>query len=99
MNWTLEVVTVPVSDVAPAKAFYAEQLGFNVDHDTRVSEGIRVVQLTPPGSGCVDRLRRGDRPGHATGFPQGLAAGRFRHPRGILEMPCWSSIPGVRLVD
>ncbi len=52
MNWTLEVVWVPVSDVDCAKAFYAEQLGFNVDHDVRVSEGNRIVQLTPPGSGC-----------------------------------------------
>ncbi len=52
MNWTLEVVWVPVSDVDRAKAFYAEQLGFNVDHDTQVSEGNRIVQLTPPGSGC-----------------------------------------------
>ena len=52
MNWTLEVVVVPVSDVERAKAFYAEQLGFAVDHDTKVSEGNRIVQLTPPGSGC-----------------------------------------------
>ena len=52
MNWTLEVVWVPVSDVDRAKVFYAEQLGFNVDHDIQVSEGNRIVQLTPPGSGC-----------------------------------------------
>jgi catechol 2,3-dioxygenase-like lactoylglutathione lyase family enzyme len=52
MDWTLEVVVVPVSDVDRAKAFYAEQLGFNVDHDTKISEGKRIVQLTPPGSGC-----------------------------------------------
>ncbi|MBC6457466.1 VOC family protein [Actinomadura sp. HBU206391] len=52
MNWTLEVVVVPVSDVDRAKAFYAEQLGFNVDHDTRVNDETRFVQLTPPGSGC-----------------------------------------------
>jgi catechol 2,3-dioxygenase-like lactoylglutathione lyase family enzyme len=52
MNWTLEVVVVPVSDVDRAKAFYAEQLGFHVDHDTKVGEGMRIVQLTPPGSGC-----------------------------------------------
>src|SRR3954451_17737145 len=52
MNWTLEVVWVPVSDVDRAKAFYAEQLGFNVDHDVEVSDGNRIVQLTPPGSGC-----------------------------------------------
>ncbi|MGK5554896.1 SRPBCC domain-containing protein [Actinomadura kijaniata] len=52
MNWTLEVVVVPVSDVDRAKEFYADRLGFAVDHDTRVGEGTRVVQLTPPGSGC-----------------------------------------------
>jgi catechol 2,3-dioxygenase-like lactoylglutathione lyase family enzyme len=52
MDWTLEVVVVPVSDVDRAKAFYAEQLGFDVDHDTKVGEGKRIVQLTPPGSGC-----------------------------------------------
>jgi catechol 2,3-dioxygenase-like lactoylglutathione lyase family enzyme len=55
MNWTLEVVLVPVSDVDRAKTFYAEQLGFNVDHDTKdaeVTDGKRIVQLTPPGSGC-----------------------------------------------
>jgi catechol 2,3-dioxygenase-like lactoylglutathione lyase family enzyme len=52
MNWTLEVVCVPVSDVDRAKAFYAGQLGFAVDHDTTVSADNRIVQLTPPGSGC-----------------------------------------------
>jgi catechol 2,3-dioxygenase-like lactoylglutathione lyase family enzyme len=52
MNWTLEVVVVPVSDVDRAKAFYADRLGFRLDHDTRIGEGSRVVQLTPPGSGC-----------------------------------------------
>jgi hypothetical protein len=50
MNWTPEVVVVPVADVDRAKTFYAERLGFNVDHDTKVSEGKRIVQLTPPGS-------------------------------------------------
>ncbi|HEX8744535.1 MAG TPA: VOC family protein [Thermoleophilaceae bacterium] len=52
MNWTLEVVVLPVSDVDRAKAFYAERLGFNLDHDVEPSEGKRIVQLTPPGSGC-----------------------------------------------
>ncbi len=52
MNWTLEVVVVPVSDVDRAKGFYTERLGFDVDHDTKISEEFRVVQLTPPGSGC-----------------------------------------------
>lgn len=52
MNWTLEVVVVPVADVARSKAFYADVLGFGVDHDTDLGDGRRMVQLTPPGSGC-----------------------------------------------
>jgi catechol 2,3-dioxygenase-like lactoylglutathione lyase family enzyme len=52
MDWTFEVVVVPVADVDRAKAFYADQLGFNVDHDSRFSDELRIVQLTPPGSGC-----------------------------------------------
>jgi catechol 2,3-dioxygenase-like lactoylglutathione lyase family enzyme len=52
MNWTLEVVIVPVTDVDRAKAFYADRLGFEVDHDTRPNDQFRVVQLTPPGSAC-----------------------------------------------
>ncbi|WP_130014202.1 VOC family protein [Serinicoccus sediminis] len=52
MKWTLEVVVVPVADVDRAKAFYADKLGFAVDHDTVLGQGQRVVQLTPPGSGC-----------------------------------------------
>jgi catechol 2,3-dioxygenase-like lactoylglutathione lyase family enzyme len=52
MNWTLEVITIPVADVDRAKAFYSEQVGFDVDHDSEFSDELRVVQLTPPGSGC-----------------------------------------------
>jgi catechol 2,3-dioxygenase-like lactoylglutathione lyase family enzyme len=52
MDWKLEVVIVPVSDVDRAKAFYSEQVGFVVDVDRQVSDSTRVVQLTPPGSGC-----------------------------------------------
>jgi len=59
MNWTLEVVWVPVTDVDRAKAFYADQLGFAVDHDTRISDDVRVVQLTPPGSGCSIVIGKG----------------------------------------
>ena len=59
MNWTLEVVIVPVDDVDRAKAFYADQMGFNVDHDTRVSDEMRFVQLTPRGSGCSIVLGKG----------------------------------------
>jgi catechol 2,3-dioxygenase-like lactoylglutathione lyase family enzyme len=52
MDWKLEVVVVPVSDVDRARHFYAEQLRFVVDHDTRVGDAMRIIQLTPPGSGC-----------------------------------------------
>ncbi len=52
MNWTLEVVIVPVSDVDRAKTFYTEKAGFDVDHDRSFSEDMRIVQLTPPGSAC-----------------------------------------------
>lgn len=52
MDWKLEVVIVPVSDVDRAKRFYHEQVGFPVDHDTRAGDAVRIVQLTPPGSGC-----------------------------------------------
>lgn len=52
MDWKLEVVVVPVTDVDRAKRFYSEQTGFVVDHDTRISDEMRFVQLTPPGSAC-----------------------------------------------
>jgi catechol 2,3-dioxygenase-like lactoylglutathione lyase family enzyme len=52
MDYKLELVSVPVSDVDAAKAFYTEQVGFDADHDHRVSDEIRFVQLTPPGSAC-----------------------------------------------
>jgi catechol 2,3-dioxygenase-like lactoylglutathione lyase family enzyme len=52
MDWKLEVVVVPVSDVDRAKAFYVDQLGFRLDVDTWPTETMRVVQMTPPGSAC-----------------------------------------------
>jgi predicted enzyme related to lactoylglutathione lyase len=52
MDFKLELVSVPVSDVDRAKAFYVEQAGFNPDHDHQVSDELRFVQLTPPGSAC-----------------------------------------------
>ncbi|RJQ82350.1 VOC family protein [Pseudonocardiaceae bacterium YIM PH 21723] len=52
MDWKLEVVVIPVSDVDRAKRFYAEQCGFAVDVDHQISPQFRIVQLTPPGSGC-----------------------------------------------
>jgi catechol 2,3-dioxygenase-like lactoylglutathione lyase family enzyme len=52
MDWKLELVTVPVTDVDRAKAFYVERAGFTADHDHDVGDGLRFVQLTPPGSAC-----------------------------------------------
>jgi catechol 2,3-dioxygenase-like lactoylglutathione lyase family enzyme len=52
MNWKLEVVFVPVTDVDRAKSFYVDKVGFNADHDFQVNEALRFVQLTPPGSAC-----------------------------------------------
>lgn len=52
MDWRIELIFVPVTDADRAKAFYVEQVGFHADHDQRVSEDVRFVQLTPPGSAC-----------------------------------------------
>jgi predicted enzyme related to lactoylglutathione lyase len=59
VDFKLELVAIPVSDVDRAKAFYTEQAGFDADHDHEVSEEIRFVQLTPPGSACSIALGRG----------------------------------------
>lgn len=71
MDWKLEVVTVPVSDVDRAKFFYSEQVGFVVDLDTRIGDEVRLVQLTPPGSSCSIHLNTGTRdmaPGSVRGL-------------------------------
>jgi predicted enzyme related to lactoylglutathione lyase len=59
MDMKLELVAVPVSDVDRAKAFYVEQVGFHADHDHTVSDEIRFVQLTPPGSACSITIGKG----------------------------------------
>ena len=59
MDWKLEVVTIPVSDVERARDFYAEKVGFDLDIDYRISDEVRLVQLTPPGSSCSIHLGRG----------------------------------------
>ena len=59
MEWRLELIQVPVSDVDRAKTFYTDQVGFNADHDHQVSDELRFVQLTPPGSGCSIALGTG----------------------------------------
>ena len=70
MDWKLEVVPIPVSDVERAKRFYSEQAGFVVDLDTQIGDGMRLVQLTPPGSGCSIHLS---------------SAGIVNMPAGVLE--------------
>lgn len=59
MNWKIELVAIPVSDPDRAIAFYRDQVGFNLDHDHTVSEEVRFVQLTPPGSACSVVLGKG----------------------------------------
>lgn len=59
MDFKLELVAIPVSDVDKAKAFYTEKVGFHADHDVQVNDEIRFVQLTPPGSACSLRLGTG----------------------------------------
>ena len=71
MDWKLELVAIPVSDVDRAKAFYADKIGFNADHDFQVTEEIRFIQLTPPGSVCSIALGTGivdSEPGSAAGL-------------------------------
>ena len=59
MDWKLEVVTLPVSDLDRARDFYAQKIGFNIDIDQQVSDDMRFLQLTPPGSACSIHLGPG----------------------------------------
>jgi predicted enzyme related to lactoylglutathione lyase len=59
MDWKIELIPIPVSDVDRAKTFYVEKAGFNADHDHLVSDEVRFVQLTPPGSACSIVLGKG----------------------------------------
>ena len=71
MDWKLELVAVPVTDVDRAKAFYTEQVGFNADHDQSPTDDIRFVQLTPPGSACSIAIGKGivdSEPGSVAGL-------------------------------
>jgi len=72
MEFRLELLQVPVSDVDRAKAFYVEKAGFNADHDHQVSDAMRFVQLTPPGSSCSIAIGTGLGPTMAPGSLQGL---------------------------
>ncbi len=77
MDWKLELVFVPVSDVDRAKAFYVDQVGFHADHDQRVSEELRFVQLTPPGSACSIAF--------GTGLGVDMAPGSLRNLQVVVE--------------
>lgn len=69
MDWKLELIVVPVSDVDRAKAFYMDQAGFHLDVDHRAGEDFRVVQLTPPGSACsIALMRNEEAPGSIKGL-------------------------------
>ena len=59
MDWKIELIFIPVSDVDRAKAFYVDQVGFHADHDQTVKPGLRFVQLTPPGSACSIQIGKG----------------------------------------
>ncbi len=94
MEWKLELVVVPVTDVDRAKRFYEEQLGFVVDHDTTTDDAMRVVQLTPPGSGCSIAIGTGLvqlPPGSAQGMQLVVtdidAARSFLSDRGVAVGP------------
>jgi catechol 2,3-dioxygenase-like lactoylglutathione lyase family enzyme len=82
MDYKLELVAIPVSDVDEAKAFYVEKLGFNADHDHTVSEEVRFVQLTPAGSACSIALGKGiidTQPGSAAGLQLVVASAEDAH--------------------
>src|SRR3954453_23626728 len=71
MDWKLELVAIPVTDVDRAKAFYSDQVGFNADHDHTVSDEMRFVQLTPVGSACSIAFGKGivdSEPGSVAGL-------------------------------
>jgi catechol 2,3-dioxygenase-like lactoylglutathione lyase family enzyme len=87
MDWKLELIVVPVSDIDRAKNFYAESLGFTVDVDHRAGEDFRIVQLTPPGSACSVTLMRNDAAGSLQGLhlvvPDVVAAADELRGRGV----------------
>ncbi|HSJ46114.1 MAG TPA: glyoxalase superfamily protein [Euzebyales bacterium] len=76
MDWKIELLPVPVADIDRAKAFYVDRVGFAADHDHRVDENLRFVQLTPPGSACsivLDHGMTGMAPGSVEGIQMVVA--------------------------
>jgi catechol 2,3-dioxygenase-like lactoylglutathione lyase family enzyme len=104
MDMKLELVAVPVSDPDRAKAFYTEQVGFNADHDIPVQDGLRFIQLTPPGSACSIALGVGitdAEPGSVRGLQLVVASAADAHDelagRGV-EVSDVSEFPWGRFV-
>ena len=82
MDYKIELITIPVSDVDRAKAFYVDQAGFNADHDHVVNEELRFVQLTPPGSACSICIGNGltdAQPGSVKGMQMVVADAQAAH--------------------
>ena len=101
MDYKLELLPVPVTDVDRAKAFYADQLGFNVDVDNRVGESFRNVQLTPHGSACSVTIGTGLTPGLQLVVADAQAARAELVGRGVevtaiqhIEDGVWADGPG-----
>ena len=104
MEWKLELVAIPVSDVDEAKAFNTERVGFDADHDHTVGDEIRFVQLTPPGSACSIAIGKGiveGEPGSVKGVQLVVsdveAARRELVGRGVEVSEVWEG-PGGRFV-
>jgi predicted enzyme related to lactoylglutathione lyase len=104
MDFKLELVAVPVTDVDRAKRFYTEQAGFNADHDHKISDELRFVQLTPPGSACSIALGTGvtdAQPGSVTGLQLVVAdieAARAQLVQGGVEVSQVQEFPWGRFV-
>jgi len=82
MDWKLELITIPVSDVDKAKEFYVEKLGFHADMDHQVNQKLRFVQLTPPGSACSIAIGTGltdAKPGSVKGMQVVVADAQRAH--------------------
>ena len=104
MDWKLELVALPVTDVDAAKAFYVEKVGFHADHDHTISDELRFVQLTPPGSACSIAIGRGivdSEPGSMRGVQLVVsdveAARRDLVGRGVEVSEVWEG-PGGKFV-
>jgi catechol 2,3-dioxygenase-like lactoylglutathione lyase family enzyme len=102
MDWKIELVAIPVTDVERAKAFYVDQIGFNADHDHRIHEGLRFVQLTPPGSACsivlgtgITEMAPGSQKGVQVVVPDAAAARKHLVERGVeaseVDVQPWGS--------